>query len=199
MNPTLRAHLNFWGGAIAAALAGWLATDQNASVKAVICAIAIPFVTSIVQQTRENPLQGATDAIKARLPGIGGLFLLVLCLGCASIPKFDQNSVNNANALKDDATMLLGGELTPVPTNSITLLQSRLDAAVAYETGKGKGNWASRGQWEIMANRDGALLGAFLTRWLTGVALSGPYVAEKKRQVADGFDEILKLEGAKLR
>lgn len=57
MNKKLRAHLNFWGGAVAAALAGWVATDDNASLKAVICAVAIPFVTSIVQQTRSNPLE----------------------------------------------------------------------------------------------------------------------------------------------
>lgn len=56
MTQKQKALLNFWGGATLAGFLGWQLVMDNPSWRVRISAFIIPFITSIVQQTRENPL-----------------------------------------------------------------------------------------------------------------------------------------------
>lgn len=119
----------------------------------------------------------------------------LLMVGCATITKFDQNSYNAAQQLRAQSVAVMA---SPSGAN-VDGLRARLDAQVAYESGKGKANTLSTTQWKLIARKDGYLLGGWITDYQAGKPMSAPYVAEKTRQVEAAFDEILKLEGGKLR
>lgn len=119
----------------------------------------------------------------------------LLLMGCATITKFDQNSYNAAQALKEDSLAVVS---QPSPAG-VDNIEVRLSAQVAYETGKGKANRISAAQWKLIANPEGNLLGGWITRYKSGALLSATYNEEKAKQIGLAFDEILKLEGGKLR
>jgi hypothetical protein len=119
----------------------------------------------------------------------------LLLIGCATITKFDQNSYNSAQSLKEDALTIIQH---PSPS-AVDNLSVRLDAQVAYETGKGAANKISAAQWRLIQNPAGNLLGGWIKAYRQGVALSETYNQEKARQVGLAFDEVLKLEGGKIR
>jgi hypothetical protein len=121
--------------------------------------------------------------------------LALLLIGCATITKFDQNSYNSAQGLKEDALTIVQH---PSPS-AVDNLSVRLDAQVAYETGKGKANRISAAQWRLIQNPAGNLLGGWIARYKSGAILSETYNQEKAKQVGLAFDEVLKLEGGKIR
>lgn len=124
-----------------------------------------------------------------------GLVVAALLSGCATITKFDQNSYNAAQELKAEALATMAH---PTPT-MVDGLRARLDAQVAYEAGKGKANAISAAQWKLLGRTDGHLLGGWIKEYRAGQVMSPAYVEEKQAQVGRAFDEILKLEGGKLR
>jgi hypothetical protein len=115
--------------------------------------------------------------------------------GCATISNFDQNTYNACMELKADAVSVMGN---PSPSR-VDDVAARLAAQVAYEEGKGKANTISYQQWKLLARPDGHLLGGWITEYRAGKVFSPIYVHEKQQQVGAAFDEILKLEGRKLR
>jgi hypothetical protein len=124
-----------------------------------------------------------------------GLAMVVAVNGCATITKFDQNSYNSAQSLKEDALTIVQH---PSPS-AVDNLSVRLDAQVAYETGKGKANRISAAQWRLIQNPHGNLLGGWIKTYQQGATMSPTYSEEKARQIGLAFDEVLKLEGGKLR
>ena len=124
-----------------------------------------------------------------------GLAMVVAVNGCATITKFDQNSYNSAQSLKEDALTIVQH---PSPS-AVDNLSVRLDAQVAYETGKGKANRISAAQWKLIANPHGNLLGGWIKTYRQGATMSPTYNEEKARQIGLAFDEVLKLEGGKIR
>jgi len=67
MNPSLRAYINLFGGALLAGAIGWQVVADNPNWRVRLAAFLVPFLTSLVQQCRENPVQDHLDAIKAKL------------------------------------------------------------------------------------------------------------------------------------
>jgi hypothetical protein len=131
-----------------------------------------------------------------KLPLIGLIFLA----GCANlISSYDQNSYYNAQNLKIESLALVDASNTPATFHAeqITVLQDKLSFAYAYEQGKGKSNAVSCKQWDILINPKGSLLGSYLESWKNGAEYSPDYIQEKRIQISDGFDEIIRLEGAK--
>lgn len=126
-------------------------------------------------------------------------FLAIILSGCAAISHFDQNSYASAMKLKADTLALVPKAIEPASKHAseIDALKSALSAQLAYEEGKGKANTISHSQWRILMAEDKELLGGFLKRWQSGKQLNKAYVDEKAIQISDGFDQILKLEGAK--
>jgi len=52
-------------------------------------------------------------------------------------------------------------------------------------------------QWEILKDPNRDLLGGFLKKWENEKVLHVVFIEEKKKQISNTFDEILKLEPAK--
>ena len=124
---------------------------------------------------------------------------ILLMASCALVSDFDQNSYSATTEIKMLAVALVSKGLEPASTHAseIAYLEAKLSAQLAYEDGKGKTNKLTAEQWRILISYDHNLLGAFLKDWKSGIPLSAAYVAEKKIQVGEAFDEILRLEGSK--
>lgn len=125
------------------------------------------------------------------------LFLMVC--GCANlIPNFDQNSYDSATALKAKSITLLSHANEPFVNyqNDVADLQARLSGELAYEQGKSH-NEVSSEQWKILSDPTQDLLGKMLLEWSQGKHFTKDYLREKTDQIAQGFDQILRLEGSK--
>lgn len=128
-------------------------------------------------------------------------FLSGTMMGCATISSFDQNSYVAASGLKGEAIALISNALEPASKHldAIAALDVKLSAQVAYEEGKGKRNIISLTQWQILVSPDHELLGRLLEDWENGKEFSPAYLAEKIQQISDAFDQIIRLEGGKVK
>lgn len=124
----------------------------------------------------------------------------VLIVGCSTITKFDQNTLEAATRLKAASLSLLshGSEPSTQYLAQIAALQSDLSAQLAYEKGKGAPNDITARQWQLLASPD-HLLGKFLKDWAAGKTYSATFVQEELSLINDAFDQIVNLEGAKIR
>lgn len=138
------------------------------------------------------------DDIKVVLAAIGMAAMFFLC-SCASVANRDQNSISTAQELKPMSMALVVRAVEPIDKykSDVDYLEMRLSAALAYEQGKGKTNIISAKQWEILCSPDHDLLGRLLKNWKEGKKFSPAYLYEKQAQIGAGWDEILRLEGAK--
>lgn len=128
-------------------------------------------------------------------------FMAGALTGCAVTSKFDQNSYDTAQSLKIEVLALFDkadGKASEYPLE-IARLKDRMNFALSYENGKGKPNVISAKQWEIVVSDTHNLVGSFLKKWEEGKPLSKAYLIEKRDQISDGFDQIIKLEAAKPR
>lgn len=126
-------------------------------------------------------------------------FMAAALVGCAAMSNFDQNSYDAATRIKKQAATLVLKATVPEPNfdTEVQSLKAELASAAAYEGGKGKSNTISSTQWSVMADENRDLLAGFLKAWIGGKTFSPKYLEEKNKQIQDGFDQILKLEGAK--
>lgn len=75
-----------------------------------------------------------------------------------------------------------------------------IEAETLYAMQKGRQkNSVSIGQWKLMLEKDNSILKGFFKQWKQKQTLTESVVADFKELVAGGFDEILKLEGNKLK
>ncbi len=128
------------------------------------------------------------------------VFLLVALVGCANlVSNFDQNSFNATQRIKTETMDLIvhGVEQSSNYTTQINGLRSDLSAQVAYEMGKGKNNGLTVKQWQLLSSND-HLLGKFLKKWEVK-PLSTNFVTESVSMINDSFDQIINLEGAKIK
>lgn len=129
------------------------------------------------------------------------IFPLILLVSCAIVSNFDQNSFNSATDLKSESIVLISHANEPVATHveEVSALKTKLSAQLAYEQGKGKKNIISAKQWEILISDNHELLGGFIKDWENGSTFTKAYINEKSQQVGDAYDQIIKLESAKIR
>lgn len=127
-------------------------------------------------------------------------FTLLFFVGCANlVTNFDQNSYASAVSLKTESLNLISHGEEPASDHiaAILDLNSKLQAQLAYEEGKGKSNKPSSDQWNTLISPETNLLGRFLRDWTAAKTFSPAYVHEKSDQIGLAFDEILRMEGAK--
>ena len=76
----------------------------------------------------------------------------------------------------------------------------KIDLKKAYEYAKGRPhNEESTQQWLIMGDPARNLLGGFFKRWEEKSMLSTSFIDGAKKNVADGFDQIIGLESGKIK
>ena len=71
-----------------------------------------------------------------------------------------------------------------------------LDKAYEYDRGRAL-NKITVAQWDILRDPNRNLVGGFLKLWKAKGSLSAVFVAEKKKQIGDAFDQIIQLESGK--
>ena len=79
-------------------------------------------------------------------------------------------------------------------------IRIRLLQAYEYERWKAKQKRATVEQWRLLIDPEAALLGGFLRKWRDeNKGQSDAFLKGVARNVSDAFDEIIKLENAKVK
>ena len=126
--------------------------------------------------------------------------LLVVALwGCASmIAVFDQHAYENAATLKAHAMVLISHANEPYEERAeeIEFFMREVDAAYEYVAGIPK-NEDSAAQWNLL--RGNGLLRGFFELWKSQGTLAPGDIEATQENVSDAFDQIIRLEAAKIR
>jgi len=120
--------------------------------------------------------------------------------GCSLIAHYDQAAYEHAVDAKVDTLVLMNKAVGDYEEHrkDIETVMTELDKAYEYDRGRGV-NDITVAQWDILRDPERDLVGGFLTTWKSKGSLSATFIAEKKKQIADAFDQIIQLEAGKLK
>ena len=123
-----------------------------------------------------------------------------LLAGCTLIARYDRVAYEHATSAKVDTLALMQKATRSYSEHEkeVESLVLELDKAYEYDRGR-QLNKITGAQWDVLRDPDRNLVGGFLKMWKAKETLSATFVAEKKRQVADAFDQIIQLESGKPR
>jgi hypothetical protein len=118
---------------------------------------------------------------------------------CSNISVFSPEAYKQAVDLKVESLELMSFATLPYAdyVENVTYLKTELRKAYEFALGR-PNNELSAGQWEILINEEGNLLGGFLKRWEAEDTLSEIFVTEMQTLVSDAFDTIIGLESGKI-
>ena len=128
--------------------------------------------------------------------------LLGLCFvtACSTISTYDQVAYEHATSGKVDTLTLMDKATQSYSSHQkeIDAVKTGLDKAYEYDRGRPL-NKSTVAQWEILLDPNRDLVGGFLKMWKSKGSLSATFVAEKKSQIGDAFDQIIGLESGKIK
>lgn len=130
------------------------------------------------------------------------LAALLLLVGCATITSYDPTSYKLATDLKAESLSLMEKAIGPPGPHreEIEALRIQLRKAYEYEAGKGSPNALTVKQWKILRDPEGGLIGGFLAKWeREDTGQSKIFLDAAMKNVAEAFDEIIKLENHKVK
>ena len=118
--------------------------------------------------------------------------------GCTLIARYDQVAYEHATSAKVDTLALISKATASYDDheNEVEALVRQLDKAYEYDRGR-QLNKLTVAQWDILRGPNRDLVGGFLKMWKAKGSLSATFIAEKKKQIADAFDQIIQLESGK--
>ena len=128
-----------------------------------------------------------------------GLCLLALA-SCRTISLFDQAAYENAVSAKVDTLVLMGKATGSYSAHQkeIEAVKRELEKAYEYDLGRPL-NKITAAQWQILLDPNRDLVGGFLKMWKNNDSLGATFIAEKKLQIAEAFDQIIGLESGKIK
>lgn len=127
--------------------------------------------------------------------------ITLLFSACATIAPYNERSYQYATSLKPEALMLMDKATMPYTDfeNDVNALMLKVEQAYEYVAGIPK-NSDSAGQWKILKDPEGNLLGGFMRRWKTKQTLSETFIDNVKEDtVGPAFDSIIALEALKIK
>jgi hypothetical protein len=136
-----------------------------------------------------------------RSAGILSLAVLTIWSACTTlIARFDPVAYERTISLKVETLALIAQAEEPFDQHAGTVAALQKELEKAYEAAKGrpKNEYTTR-QWEILKDPNGNLVGGFLRHWQTSGSLSPVMVTESQKLIAEAFDQIIGLEGGKLK
>ena len=141
-----------------------------------------------------------TFEVSRALRKITMLFVILSLAGCATISTFDQHAYAQTTSAKVDALNVMSKATADYQKNekSVVALQTELDKIYEYEKNRPK-NEITIKMWKILLNKNGHLLGGFLTRWKKESHLNKTFITEEKKLVGSAFDQIAGLESHKIK
>jgi hypothetical protein len=116
------------------------------------------------------------------------------------IGPYSAVAYQNATSLKAETLALMSKATEPYDQHAKEVDKLFVETDKAHEFVKGvPSNSISARQWEVLAGRNGDLMGKFFSRWAQSSTrtLSPVFIDEFKSLVGDGFDEIICLEANK--
>jgi hypothetical protein len=127
-------------------------------------------------------------------------FLWLSFTACALIANYDRVAYEHATNAKVDTLALMNKATDSYEAHEkeVEALTNELDKAYEYDRGR-QLNKITAAQWDVLRDPNRNLVGGFLKIWKTKGTLGATFVAEKKRQVAEAFDQIIQLESGKTR
>jgi hypothetical protein len=128
------------------------------------------------------------------------VYVFLLLASCVSIAPQDPVAIKHATDVRVEAEMLIDRAIDPPEKHAQAIVFLRLRAKQAHEYAKAKNdNALSTKQWAIMIDERRNLLGGFLALWESKKqGFSPAFLSGVKKNILGGFDEIIKLEKAKL-
>ena len=127
---------------------------------------------------------------------VGALLVATaLLFACSTIATFDQVAYDKATGAKAEALALMGKATDSYSAHvkEIEAVSLTIDKAYEYDRGRML-NAITVQQWQILRDPDRNLFGGFLRRWREKGSLRPDYIAEKKPDIAEAFDQITGLE-----
>ena len=124
----------------------------------------------------------------------------IFLAGCTLIARYDQAAYEHATSAKVDTLALMSKATGSYDdrTKEVEELVRQLDKAYEYDRGR-QLNKFTVAQWDILREPNRDLVGGFLKMWKAKGSLSATFIAEKKNQIADAFDQVIQLESGKPR
>ena len=121
-----------------------------------------------------------------------------LLAACSLIAPPDRAAYEHATNAKVDTLALMSKATRSYNEHEkdVEALVRQLDKAYEYDRGRQLNN-ITIAQWDILRDPNRDLVGGFLEKWKAKGTLSATFVAEKKKQVGDAFDQIIQLESGK--
>lgn len=118
--------------------------------------------------------------------------------GCTLIARYDQAAYEHATSAKVDTLALMSKATGSYADHEkeVEELVRQLDKAYEYDRGR-QLNKLTVAQWDILRDPERNLVGGFLKMWKAKGSLSATFISEKKKQIADAFDQIIQLESGK--
>jgi hypothetical protein len=131
------------------------------------------------------------------------LATFILCTGlagCSLIAPYDQVAYDKATSTKAEALALMNKATASYASHEKQIDEVSVDLDKAYEYDRGRAkNIETVKQWDYLRDPDGRLFGHFIRRWRDRGTLHPDYITEKKKDIADAFDQIIALERGKPR
>jgi hypothetical protein len=123
------------------------------------------------------------------------LVATVLLFACGTIATFDQVAYDKATGAKAEALALMdkATDSYSAHVKEIEAVSLTIDKAYEYDRGRAL-NTITVQLWQILRDPDRNLFGGFLRRWREKGSLRPDYIAEKKPDIAEAFDQITGLE-----
>jgi hypothetical protein len=127
-------------------------------------------------------------------------FVALSFASCALIAHYDRVAYEHATSAKVDTLALMDKATASYDNHQkeVESLVLELDKAYEYDRGR-QLNQITVAQWDVLRDPNRNLVGGFLKMWKAKGTLSVTFIAEKKRQIADAFDQIIRLESGKPR
>jgi hypothetical protein len=127
-------------------------------------------------------------------------FVWLSFTACALIANYDQVAYEHATNAKVDTLALMNKATGNYEAHEkeVEALTNELDKAYEYDRGR-QLNKITAAQWDVLRDPNRNLVGGFLKMWKEKGKLGAAFVAEKKKQIGDAFDQIIQLESGKRR
>ncbi len=124
----------------------------------------------------------------------------VAVAACSTISTYDQAAYEHATSAKVDTLTLMDKATGNYDDHlkEIEALSTELNKAYEYDRGRPL-NRITVAQWDILRDPNRNLVGGFLKMWKSKGSLSATFIAEKKTQIAEAFDQIIQLESGKIK
>jgi hypothetical protein len=123
------------------------------------------------------------------------LLLVFALTACSTISTFDQVAFDKATGAKAEALALMDKATGSYSAHEHEIESVSLTIDKAYEYDRGRAlNTITVQQWQILRDPKRNLFGGFLRRWREKGSLKPDFIAEKKPDIAEAFDQITGLE-----